>query len=49
MSDKIHNQRYGGSEFFLFTNAEDADRFQAECIEHAIKLQYRVDKPEVSV
>jgi hypothetical protein len=46
---KIHDERYGGSEFFLFTNAEDADRFEAECKERAVKLHYRSDKPEVSV
>jgi Protein of unknown function (DUF3592) len=46
---KIHDDRYGGSEFFLFTNAEDADRFQAECRERAVRLHYRADKPEVAV
>jgi hypothetical protein len=45
----IHDERYGGSEFFLFTNAEDADRFQTQCEERAIRLHYREDKPEVSV
>jgi hypothetical protein len=46
---KIHDERYGGSEFFLFDNAEEADRFQADCKDHSIKLHYRMDKPEVSV
>jgi hypothetical protein len=46
---KINDEQYGGSEFFLFTNAEDADRFEVECKEHAVKLHYRADKPEVSV
>ena len=46
---KIRDERYGGSEFFLFTNAEDADRFQAECNERAVKLHYQADRPEVSV
>jgi hypothetical protein len=46
---KIHDERYGGSEFFLFTYADDADQFQAECKESAVKLHYRADKPEVSV
>lgn len=46
---KIRDERYGGSEFFLFTNAEDADRFQTECKELAVKLHYQADRPEVSV
>ena len=46
---KIRDERYGGSEFFLFANAEDADRFQAECNERAVKLHYQADRPEVSV
>lgn len=46
---KIHDERYGGSEFFLFTHAEDADRFQTECKERAVKLHYRADRPEFSV
>jgi hypothetical protein len=46
---KIHDERYGGSEFFVFVNAEDADRFQADCNERTVKLRYRADKPEVSV
>jgi hypothetical protein len=46
---KIHDERYGGSEFFVFTNAEDADRFEAKCKERAVKLHYRADKPGVSV
>lgn len=46
---KIHDERYGGSEFFLFTNAQDADRFETDCKERALKLHYRADKPEVSV
>ncbi|HVH86758.1 MAG TPA: hypothetical protein VM912_08540, partial [Terriglobales bacterium] len=32
----IRGERYGGSEFFLFTNADDADRFQTECKELAV-------------
>lgn len=46
---KIHDERFGGSDFFLFTNAEDADRFQAKCNERAVKLHYRPDRPEASV
>jgi hypothetical protein len=46
---KIHDERYGGSEFFLFTKVEDADRFEAECKERAVKLHYREDKPERSI
>ena len=46
---KIHDERYGGSEFFLFTYADDADRFQAEWKERAVKIHYRADRPEVLV
>jgi hypothetical protein len=46
---KIRDERYGGSEFFLFSNAEDADRFQTECEERAVKLHYQADRPEISV
>ena len=46
---KVHDERYGGSESFVFTNDHDAARFETECKDRALKVHYQHDRPEISV
>lgn len=46
---KVRDERFGGSESFTFTSADDAERFESVCRERKLKVHYRQDEPQTCV
>lgn len=46
---KVPDERFGGTESFVFTSEGEAVRFESGFRERILKVHYRHDKPEISL